>query len=36
MKNIFILITLLTYFSTANLFASENKILLKINNEIIL
>lgn len=35
MKNIFILITLLTYFSTANLFASENKILFKINNEII-
>ena len=35
MKNIFILITLIIYFSTTNLFANENKILFKINNEII-
>ena len=35
MKNIFILIALIIYFSTTNLFANENKILFKINNEII-
>ncbi len=35
MKNIFIVISLLLYFSANNLIASENKILFKINNEII-
>ena len=35
MKHIYILITLFFYFSTNNLVATENKILFKVNNEII-